>query len=333
MTIQNSGRSGVLVAEAKDVSYAYGERTIMRDFSTTILRGDKIGVIGRNGAGKTTLLRVLLGQLQPQAGSVRLGTNLQIAYFDQLRQQLDGEKSVHENVGDGYDTVLIDGKPRHIISYLQDFLFSAERARTPVKFLSGGERNRVLLAKLFAKPANVVVLDEPTNDLDAETLELLENRLVQYEGTVLLVSHDRMFLNNVVTSTLVFEADGVKEYVGGYDDWIRQRPTIVEPVTKSTAASTERAATAPPAANRAAPETDSRKRRLTFKEKQELQAIVPEIDRLEREIDALHRDMVQPEYYQQPGDKIAAGQAQLKELEERLVTAMERWEVLAALAE
>ncbi len=333
MTIQNSGRSGVLVAEAKDVSYAYGERTIMRDFSTTILRGDKIGVIGRNGAGKTTLLRVLLGQLQPQAGSVRLGTNLQIAYFDQLRQQLDGEKSVHENVGDGYDTVLIDGKPRHIISYLQDFLFSAERARTPVKFLSGGERNRVLLAKLFAKPANVVVLDEPTNDLDAETLELLENRLVQYEGTVLLVSHDRTFLNNVVTSTLVFEADGVKEYVGGYDDWIRQRPTIVEPVTKSAGASTERAAAAPPAANRAAPEVDSRKRRLTFKEKQELQAIVPEIDRLEREIDALHRDMAQPEYYQQPGDKIAAGQAQLKELEERLVTAMERWEILAELAE
>ncbi|MBL8829982.1 MAG: ATP-binding cassette domain-containing protein [Planctomycetaceae bacterium] len=333
MTIQNSGRSGVLVAEAKDVSYAYGERSIMRDFSTTILRGDKIGIIGRNGAGKTTLLRVLLGQLEPQTGSVRLGTNLQIAYFDQLRQQLDGDRSVQENVGDGYDTVLIDGKPRHIISYLQDFLFSADRARTAVRFLSGGERNRVLLAKLFAKPANIVVLDEPTNDLDAETLELLEGRLVQYEGTVLLVSHDRTFLNNVVTSTLVFEADGVKEYVGGYDDWIRQRPAIVETPVKGSRPSEERNSPSQAAAARPASESDNRKRRLTFKEKQELQAIVPEIDRIEREIDALHREMASPEYYQQPGDKIAAGQAKLKELEEQLITAMERWEVLAALAE
>ena len=187
------------------------------------MRGDKIGIIGPNGAGKTTLLRVLLGQLPPQSGTVRLGTNLQIAYFDQLRQQLDEERSVQDNVGDGYETVEINGRSRHVIGYLQDFLFSPERARTPVRFLSGGERNRILLAKLFAKPANVIVLDEPTNDLDAETLELLEERLVQFDGTVLLVSHDRTFLNNVVTSTIVFEDGGVREYVGGYDDWLRQR--------------------------------------------------------------------------------------------------------------
>src|SRR5436190_3772339 len=224
LAIQEASKSGVLVAEVEDVSFAYGERTIVRNFSTSIMRGDKIGIIGPNGAGKTTLLRVLLGQLQPQAGSVRLGTNLQIAYFDQLRQQLNEEASVQENVGDGYDSVKVGDSSRHIIGYLQDFLFSPERARTAVRFLSGGERNRVLLAKLFAKPANVIVLDEPTNDLDAETLELLEERLVQFSGTVLLVSHDREFLNNVVTSTIVFEAGGVKEYVGGYDDWLRQRP-------------------------------------------------------------------------------------------------------------
>jgi ATP-binding cassette subfamily F protein uup len=327
MAIQNSGRSGVLVAEAKDVSFAYADRTIMHEFSTTILRGDKIGIIGRNGAGKTTLLRVLLGQLQPQSGSVRLGTNLQIAYFDQLRHQLNEELSVQENVADGYDTVMINGQPRHIISYLQDFLFSAERARTLVRFLSGGERNRVLLAKLFAKPANVVVLDEPTNDLDAETLEMLEERLVQFEGTVLLVSHDRMFLNNVVAATLVFEADGVKEYVGGYDDWLRQRPApVVEtPVKVPAPAATSSA--------KSAKESDNRKRRLTFKENQELQGLVPTIDRLEREIESLHRDMASPEFYQQSGDKIAQGQAKLKELEQQLATSFARWEELAQFAE
>ena len=213
----------MLVAAADSIGFAYGDKSVFRDFTTKIMRGDKIGIIGPNGAGKTTLLRVLLGQLPPQSGTVRLGTNLQIAYFDQLREQLDEERSVQDNVGDGYETVEINGRPRHIIGYLQDFLFSPERARTLVRFLSGGERNRVLLAKLFAKPANVIVLDEPTNDLDAETLELLEDRLVQFEGTVLLVSHDRTFLNNVVTSTIVFEDGGFKEYVGGYDDWLRQR--------------------------------------------------------------------------------------------------------------
>ena len=330
MAIQNSGRSGTLVAEVKGVSYAYGERTIMRDFSTTILRGDKIGIIGRNGVGKTTLLRVLLGQLQPQSGSVRLGTNLQIAYFDQLRHQLNEELSVHENVGDGYDTVMIDGKPRHIISYLQDFLFSADRARTAVRFLSGGERNRVLLAKLFAKPANVVVLDEPTNDLDAETLELLEERLVQFEGTVLLVSHDRTFLNNVVAATLVFEPSGVKEYVGGYDDYVRQRPApVVETPAKATTVEKPSAtSTSDPAKDSA-----SRKRRLTFKENQEFQSLLPSIDQMERQIESLHREMADPVYYQQSGELIAQGQAALKTLEQQLTTALERWEELAPFAE
>ena len=223
LEIQEGQRSGMLVAAADAVGFAYGDKQVIRSFSTNIMRGDKIGIMGPNGVGKTTLLRVLLGQLPPQSGNVRLGTNLQLAYFDQLRQQLHEESSVQENVGDGYETVEINGRPRHIIGYLQDFLFSPERARTPVRFLSGGERNRVLLAKLFAKPANVIVLDEPTNDLDTEALELLEERLVQFEGTVLLVSHDRTFLNNVVTSIIAFENGELREYVGGYDDWLRQR--------------------------------------------------------------------------------------------------------------
>jgi ATP-binding cassette subfamily F protein uup len=325
LVVQSAERSGVLVADVDRVSFAYGDKPVLKDFSTTIVRGDKIGIIGPNGAGKTTLLRVLLGRLPPQAGTVRLGTNLQIAYFDQLRQVLDESKSVQENVGDGSDAVFIDGKSRHVIGYLQDFLFSPERARTPVKFLSGGERNRVLLAKLFAKPANVIVLDEPTNDLDAETLELLEDRLVQFAGTVLLVSHDRAFLNNVVTSTLVFEADGVKEYVGGYDDWVRQRP---QPVVESTPA-----AAAQPAESRKARDVDPRTRRLTFKERQELQTVTENIERLEKDIDDLHAEMAKPEFYQQTGEKIAAETARLQSLEERLEADFARWEELAPLAE
>jgi ATP-binding cassette subfamily F protein uup len=325
LVVQNAERSGVLVADVDDVSFSYSDKPVLEHFSTTIVRGDKIGVIGPNGAGKTTLLRILLGQLPPQNGTVRLGTNLQIAYFDQLRKVLDEEKSVQENVGDGSDSVFIDGKARHVIGYLQDFLFSAERARTPVRFLSGGERNRVLLAKLFAKPANVIVLDEPTNDLDAETLELLEDRLVQFTGTVLLVSHDRAFLNNVVTSTLVFETDGVKEYVGGYDDWVRQRPKqIAEPVPVAASRASE---------SRKAKDADPRKRRLTFKEKQELEAVTQNIERLENDIDVLHAEMARPEFYQQPGEKIAAETARLKSLEDCLAADFARWEEMAPLAE
>jgi ATP-binding cassette subfamily F protein uup len=325
LAIQESERSGMLVAEVKDVSFSYGERSIVRDFSTSIMRGDKVGIIGPNGAGKTTLLRILLGQLQPQTGSVRLGTNLQIAYFDQLRQQLNDDASVQDNVADGYDTVQVGGSSRHIIGYLREFLFSPERARLPVKFLSGGERNRLLLAKLFTKPANVIVLDEPTNDLDTETLELLEDRLVNFAGTVLLVSHDRSFLNNVVTSTIVFEEQGVREYFGGYDDWVRQR----KPITASRA--NERPTPRTP--SKGSSETPSEaKRKLTFKERRELEGLPGIIERCDAEIAALHREMSEPQFYQQPGTQIAAEQARLKQLEEQLAAAYHRWEELEQFA-
>ncbi len=337
LEIQEGQRSGALVAEAKDLTFAYDGRPIVRGFSTTILRGDKIGVIGPNGAGKTTLLKLLLGQLAPQAGSVRLGTNLQIAYFGQLREQLDEEKTIQENVGDGYDTVRIGGQSQHIIGYLQNFLFTPERARTLVRFLSGGERNRVLLAKLFAKPANVIVLDEPTNDLDTETLDLLESRLVQFEGTVLVVSHDREFLNNVVTSTIVFESGNVREYVGGYDDWLRQRPAPAQPATNNEAAKTSRSAgESTPAASRAPavkPGDDARKRKLKYKEQQELAALPDQIEQFESEIAALHQRMAEPDFYQQSGEQIAQAVARLSELESQLAAAYHRWEELSELAE
>ena len=324
LAIQEGERSGMLVAEVDSVSFAYGERPIVRDFSTSIMRGDKVGIIGPNGAGKTTLLRILLGQLQPDVGSVRLGTNLQVAYFDQLRQQLSDEDSVQENVADGYDTVQIGGSSRHVIGYLRDFLFSPERARMPVKFLSGGERNRLLLAKLFTKPANVIVLDEPTNDLDTETLELLEERLVEFAGTVLLVSHDRTFLNNVVTSTIVFEEGGVREYFGGYDDWLRQRKPATAPRTKE-AKETSASRTPTRSVNESHP---GGKRKLSFKERQELESLPERIEKCEAEIAELHREMAEPQFYQQPGMQIAAEQARLKQLEEQLADAYHRWEQL-----
>jgi ATP-binding cassette subfamily F protein uup len=325
LAIQEGERSGMLVADVKEVSFAYGERSIIRDFSTTIMRGDKVGIIGPNGSGKTTLLRILLGQLQPQAGSVRLGTNLQIAYFDQLRQQLNDDASVQDNVADGYDTVQVGGSARHVIGYLRDFLFTAERARLPVKFLSGGERNRVLLAKLFTKPANVIVLDEPTNDLDTETLELLEQRLVEFAGTVLVVSHDRAFLNNVVTSTIVFEEQGVREYFGGYDDWLRQR----KPITAQRPA--EKRSARQPASNPPEPPSGG-KRKLTFKERKELEALPAEIEKCDADIAALHREMAEPQFYQQPGGQIAAEQARLQQLEAQLAAAYHRWEELEQFA-
>jgi ATP-binding cassette subfamily F protein uup len=338
LQIQEGQRSGMLVAAADDVQFSYGQKPVFRDFSTNIMRGDKIGIMGRNGAGKTTLLRVLLGQLPPQSGTVRLGTNLQIAYFDQLRQQLHEGRSVQDNVGDGYETVEINGRPRHIIGYLQDFLFSPERARTPVRVLSGGERNRVLLAKLFAKPANVIVLDEPTNDLDAETLELLEERLVQFEGTVLLVSHDRTFLNNVVASTIVFEEEGVREYVGGYDDWLRQRAAWLESAPPSKPSNSPKTARPPerPASQESAQPSNAgaaAKRRPTFKERHEREALPKLIEQIETEIAMLHAEMAQPEYYRQAGEQIAEKAARLKQLETQLADAYQRWEELDALAE
>jgi ATP-binding cassette subfamily F protein uup len=322
LTIQAAQRSGTLVAEVESVSFSYGPRTVVPDFSTTILRGDKIGILGPNGAGKTTLLKILLGQLAPKSGRVRLGTNLQIAYFDQLREQLDEEATVADNVAGGNDTIALGDKSRHVMGYLQDFLFSAERARSQVKFLSGGERNRLLLARLFAKPANVIVLDEPTNDLDAETLELLEDRLVQFPGTVLLVSHDRAFLNHVVSSTIVFEQDQVKEYVGGYDDWLRQRPQpSARAADTSISGTSKRRDLAPPA-------QPSVKRRLTYKESQELQGLPSLIEQMEIQISAWHEEMAKPGFYQQPGSQIAQAQAQLQQLESQLQAAYSRWETL-----
>ena len=332
LQLHQQQRSGTLVAEAEKVRFAYGDREVIRDFSTTIMRGDKIGIIGPNGAGKTTLLRVLLGQLTPSQGSIRLGTNLQIAYFDQLRMQLDEDKTVQENVGDGYDSVQVGGQPQHVLGYLQDFLFSPERARTPVRFLSGGERNRVLLAKLFAKPANVVVLDEPTNDLDTETLELLEELLVAYQGTVLLVSHDRAFLNNVVTSTIVFEGGGVREYVGGYDDWLRQRPPVAPRTGGETAGSTSRRPDSPAAASAVAAAGPSPspagKVRLSYKEQQELAALPAKLEQLEAEIASLHQAMSTPEFYKRPGPAVARDATVLQQLEEQFAAAFQRWEAL-----
>jgi ATP-binding cassette subfamily F protein uup len=339
LTIQEGQRSGDLAVLIDQISFAYDDdRPIVTKFSTTIMRGDKVGIIGRNGAGKTTLLRLLLGQLAPQRGTVKLGTNLQIAYFDQLREQLREEATVQENVGDGYETVTINGKSQHVIGYLQDFLFTPERVRTEVRYLSGGERNRILLAKLFAKPANVIVLDEPTNDLDTETLELLEQRLVEYQGTVLLVSHDRTFLNNVVTSTIVFEDGNVREYAGGYDDWMRQRAAAAgSPLVNATGSGGGPRAPATPAAEPESKSTTARastaKRRLKFQEKQELATLPGTIERLEAAIAELQQLLAQPGFYQQPGDTIAREQARLKQSETELSTAYARWEELEALAE
>ena len=317
--IQEGQRSGALVATAKEITFSFDGQPIVDGFSTTIMRGDKVGVIGANGAGKTTLLRLLLGQLTPQRGSVRLGTNLQLAYFDQLRRQLDADASVEENVAEGASSISLGDRSKHIIGYLQDFLFSPERARMPVRFLSGGERNRVLLAKLFAKPANVLVLDEPTNDLDIETLELLEERLAAYQGAVLLVSHDRSFLNNVVTSTIVFESGQVREYVGGYDDWIRQSAARnTPPVEKQTK---------PKKRHSPRGQSDGT-RRLSYKEQRELERLPIEIDARESEIAGLHEKMANPDFYKQSGHLVAEETARLQDCEKRLAEAYARWEEL-----
>ena len=335
LVVQEVERSGRLVIEAKKIGFAWdsvtwtpsSERTdegvhstkpILRDFSTLILRGDKIGVIGPNGSGKSTLLRLLLGKLQPTTGSVRLGTKLEVAYFDQLREQLDENKTAQENVGEGKTTLLINGQERHVLGYLQEFLFSAERARTLVRYLSGGERNRLMLAKLLTKPSNMLVLDEPTNDLDAETLELLEDLLIEYPGTVLLVSHDREFLNNVVSSTLVFEGNGlVNDYDGGYDDWLRQRTVSQTP-------------TAFPETVMRPSKSGAASRKLSFKEQRELESLPARIDQLETEQAALHATMSAPSFYQQPKSDIAATSAKLEALERELADVFARWESLEA---
>ncbi len=319
MQAHEAERSGRLVIEAEDVSFRYGDHLIIRDFSTAIMRGDKVGIIGSNGSGKTTLLNILLGKLSPQKGKVRHGTNLEVVYFDQLREQLDAEKSVLDNVGQGSHTVTINGKPKHIIGYLRDFLFSPERARTPVSVLSGGERNRLLLARLFTKRSNVLVMDEPTNDLDAETLKLLEELLLDYTGTLLLVSHDRAFLNNVVTNTLVFEEEGlINEYVGGYDDWLRQRKVDTSPASREKA---------PPKPEKAQTRPE-RTRKLSYKEQRELEDLPERIDALEAEQQRLYNAMSNPTFYQKVGSNIVESNARLESLERELTEAYKRWEIL-----
>jgi ATP-binding cassette subfamily F protein uup len=314
MEAQSTNNSGKLVIAAEKISYGYAQ-PIIKNFTTTILRGDKIGIIGSNGCGKTTLLRLLLGDLIPQTGLIKTGTKLQVAYFDQLRNQLDEEKTVRENVALGSDYVTINGKARHIISYLQDFLFSPERALSPVDQLSGGERNRLLLAKMFTKPSNVLVLDEPTNDLDIETLELLETLLVDYSGTILLVSHDRTFLNNIVTSTLVFDGAGqVSEYVGDYDDWLRQRPEQL-PVAKPVKISLPAKTIIP-------------KQQLTADERRELKNIPKKIEKIEIEQKQLHQQMADPDFYKKDKTTIVQVQIQLSNLEDELKNLYQRWEVL-----
>ena len=320
MRLNEAERSGRLVLEAKGLGYDYEGAPLIRDFSTVIMRGDKVGIIGPNGSGKTTLLRTLLGSLEPQKGSVRLGTKLQVAYFDQHREQLEDDKSVVENVGDGYEHVTVNGKTRHIISYLGDFLFPSERARLPVKALSGGERNRALLAKLFTKPSNVLVMDEPTNDLDTDTLELLEEMLMEYEGTVLLVSHDREFLNNIVTSTIVFEGDGrLVEYVGGYEDWLRQRRPE-DPVKSQKAVRSEK------------PRTRlGRPRVLTFREKKELETLPALIESLEAEREEIYKSLAGPDFYRQAGNRVPESEARIDEIEREVTAAYERWDVLESI--
>ena len=325
LTIDTGERSGALVLRAVDASFGYDGKPVVRDLTIDVMRGDKIGVIGPNGAGKSTILRGLLGQLPPMAGTVRLGTNVQVAYFDQTREQLDPDATAEDNVGQGKSSVTVAGKTKHIIGYLRDFLFSPEESRSPIRYFSGGQRNRLLLAKLFAKSANLLVLDEPTNDLDSETLELLEQRLVEYEGTALLVSHDRAFLNNVVTSTLVFEGDQLREYVGGYDDWIRQRAASAANGAPSTTTMSRGKAPASQAAKAAGPA-----KRLSYKDQRELEQLPALIERLERQQAELHEEAAQPDFYKLPGEFLAAKRAEEQAVTAKLTAAYARWEQLEA---
>lgn len=318
MTVQQGDKSGKLVIEAQHLTASFAGQTLFRDFSLTVQRGDRIGLIGPNGCGKSTLLKLLLGRMEPQQGTVKLGTNLQIAWFDQLRETLDENKSIIENVVEGSDFIEVNGQSKHIIGYLQDFLFEPARCRQPVKALSGGERNRLLLARLFTRPFNLLVLDEPTNDLDADTLDLLEEQLMQYQGTLLLVSHDREFVDNVVTSTLVFENGEVNEYVGGYQDWLRQRSQPTKQNEKKVAA---KLAPATPAAAAA-------KKKLSYKEQQELKELPGRIEALEKDIAALQTKISDPAFFKSEPALVAATTSALAEKEQALELVFNRWSEL-----
>ncbi len=316
---QSSAPSGRLVMQAKEISFDWEGAPAVRDFSTTILRGDRVGIIGANGTGKTTLLRLLLGELEPERGSIRHGVNLEIAYFDQLHAHLDPDATAIENVSDGNPTVMVNGKPRQVISYLRDFLFTAEQARNPIREFSGGERNRLLLARLFVRPSNLLVLDEPTNDLDVETLSVLEELLAEYEGTILMVSHDRELLDHVVTSTLVLGGKGrVGEFVGGYSDWYRRHRIERDSAAKS--AKGEKRRGRPRKARPRSP--------LSGDERRELKDLPSRIDALEVKLAGMHDEMANPAFFRQEGEVIAAAQAALRALEAEIATAYARWEAL-----
>ena len=319
--------SGKLVVDVRQVSFRYDDNIIIRDLSTRILRGDRVGIIGPNGSGKSTLLKLILGELQPSSGQVVLGTRLQLAYFDQHRRILDPQKTVRENMTDS-DYVTVRGRSRHVVGYLKDFLFPPQRIDSPVKALSGGERNRLLLAKIFTQAANMMVLDEPTNDLDVDTLELLEELLAEFEGTLLLVSHDRSFLDNVVTSTLVFEGDGkFGEYAGGYDDWERYQRQIPEPPAEP-----QKGASTPPAQTRRALKQDGEPRKLTYKEQRELEGLPARIEALETEQTELHAKMGSSDFYRQASEKITATLERLESIKRELEYAYQRWQELESVA-
>jgi len=340
MQLNVAEQSGKIVIEAEHISHAFDDKTICRNFSVKILRGDKIGLIGPNGCGKTTLLKILLGQLQPQQGKVKVGTKLELAYFDQFRAELELNKSVVDNLAEGSDYIEINGRSRHVISYLQDFLFTPDRLRQPVKSLSGGEQNRLILARLFSKPANLLVLDEPTNDLDLETLELLEELLLEYKGTLLLVSHDREFLDNVVTSSIVFEGRGVvKQYVGGYKDWLRQGgrfrdgaapAEIVVPV-KDAGKSPAQAQQAAPAALQSAPQAAPGKPKLSYKLQRELELLPVQIEKAETAIAALEQQVADPAFHKLPISETEPVYRRLMAEQQGLETLFKRWEELEQL--
>jgi ABC transport system ATP-binding/permease protein len=327
LRVERASSHGQLVFEAVGLTKAFAGKTIVRDFSTRVMRGDRIGLIGRNGTGKTTLLRLLLGVLEPDHGSVRQGANVQIAYYDQQREQLDAERTVFDTVADGNEMVTVNGQARHVHGYLSDFLFPRERARSQVKALSGGERNRLLLARLFTRPANVLVLDEPTNDLDLETLELLEAMLVEWSGTLLLVTHDRVFLDNVVTSTMVLEGDArVQEYVGGYEDWLRQR-NAEGPV--GAAGQAAKPGLAPANGDvRAIGGLATTPRKLSFKEQRELEGLPSRIDALEAEDRRLNATIHDPQFYREPAETIRRTLGRLEEVHSELAGAYARWDEL-----
>jgi ATP-binding cassette subfamily F protein uup len=325
LRIERAAASGQVVIEADEVTKRFGSKTVVGRLSVRIMRGDRIGLIGPNGAGKTTLLRLLLGELAPDDGEVRRGANVEVAYYDQQREQLDPVRTVFETVGDGNDTVTVNGRSRHVNAYLRDFLFPPERAQSPVGALSGGERNRLLLARLFTRPANLLVLDEPTNDLDLETLELLEAQLVEWPGTLLLVSHDRVFLDNVVTSTLVFEGDGrVEEYVGGYQDWLRQRKAPATPSPAPGGATPP----GPRAMGLPAPAPTGAARKLSFKERRELEELPGRIEALEAEQRALGGVIADPAFYTETPDAIRAALERAEQIERDLHELYARWDAL-----